>query len=78
VNNPETSSTYYFVSRIAGDIGKKSKPYFQVDVVIAGTRHLHCHIKSEIEAAKIADRVVLASGVTNKPLNFKWQPKPTA
>jgi hypothetical protein len=76
VNEPETSSTYYNVTRVTG--AGKNKSDFLVDVGIAGTRHRHHHIKSEIEAAQIADRIVLASGVKDKPLNFKWQPKPIA
>ena len=46
--------------------------------MIAGTKTCINRIESEIEAAKIHDRIVLASGVTDKPLNFKWQPKSTA
>ncbi len=47
-------------------------------VTIDGTRTHFTGIKSEIEAAKIHDRFVLASGVTDKPLNFQWQAKSTA
>ncbi len=49
-----------------------------MQVRIDGTQTSFSGIKSEIEAAKIADRIVLASGVTDKPLNFKWQAKSTA
>ncbi len=31
--------------------------------------------KHEIEAAKSYDRLVLASGRTDLPMNFVWQPK---
>jgi hypothetical protein len=49
---------------------------FRADVTIDGIRY-HAFDKSEIEAAKIYDRIVLATGST-KPLNFEWQRKPNS
>jgi hypothetical protein len=49
---------------------------FQADVIIDGIKY-NAFDKSEIEAAKIYDRIVLATGST-KPLNFEWQRKPNS
>jgi hypothetical protein len=49
---------------------------FKVHVTIDGTCY-EVYDESEIEAAKIYDRIVLATG-SSKPLNFEWQRKPTS
>ena len=49
---------------------------FRAEVAIDGIRY-HAFAMSEIEAAKIYDRIVLATGST-KPLNFEWQRKPNS
>ena len=49
---------------------------FKVHVTIDGTSY-EVSDESEIEAAKIYDRIVLATG-SSKPLNFEWQRKPTS
>jgi hypothetical protein len=49
---------------------------FKVHVTIDGTSY-QVSDESEVEAAKIYDRIVLATG-SSKPLNFEWQRKPTS
>ena len=50
---------------------------FYVKVTISGIEYRTFAGKSEIEAAKIYDRIVLATG-SNNPLNFEWKLKPTS
>jgi hypothetical protein len=65
--NMTKTSLYYGVSlNITG---------FMADVKIDGIKYHAFAGKSEIKAAKIYDRIVLATGST-KPLNFEWQRKP--
>ena len=66
----EKTSLYNGVSSRAGGSG------FKVHVIIDGTNY-EVSSESELEAAKIYDRIVLATG-SSKPLNFEWQRKPTS
>jgi hypothetical protein len=57
-----------------GDFSRASG--FKAHVTIDGTSY-QVSVESEVEAAKIYDRIVLATG-SSKPLNFEWQRKPTS